>query len=456
MGSNSAKSRSDLLPQKYLELLRRKKEEFIEKASPVRTFNLSVLSSDVATEINWRNFTERYLEDHEDACFWCPPLLKYFRHAEFQSEKRWIDQVFCFRFASHITSSIENTEEEHKTMAVYSTEQIEEKLYSSIHSREAEEDLEIYRLSSNISKAIRDPTNPFNLIINEFKRLMIERFNPTPTKDAVTRKSIPRVTKKGDIGSEIQHFLVNIQYFVSCLIYSISIFYKSVIDSSKLFDLREAIVNYLIDIIITGKVYDILYDMILKKYSKNTKDLNEIIDEHKDITPKKLGINNYLSLRKEDKEEIAKGFGKKKLEEEVLFSFFDAKTNKYEPYEKTIKKMKEIIDLKTPIAKLRAIEGLNKIICICIDNFWRDIDIPPEHLNIDADQYLSILLYMIIKTGSTDIYANVVLCDYLVSLGFRTDYNKYCLTTLMAAFSYILSDDFKNIIDKKSDSIVTY
>eukprot|EP00826_Nyctotherus_ovalis_P017452 TRINITY_DN15145_c0_g2_i1.p1 TRINITY_DN15145_c0_g2~~TRINITY_DN15145_c0_g2_i1.p1 ORF type:complete len:465 (+),score=126.74 TRINITY_DN15145_c0_g2_i1:1259-2653(+) len=455
MGSNNVRSRYDLLPQKYVELLRRRKEEFIEKASPVRTFSLSVLSSDVASEINWRNFTERYLEDHEDTCFWCTPLLKFFRHAEFQSEKRWIDQVFCFRFASHIATAIGSSliQEEEKTVNASILESRAEPNGTSMLSREkkSEEDIEIDRLCANISKAINDVTNPFNLIINEFKRLIVEHFGYSPSKEGSPRKSISRAPPNVDIESEIQQFLVNIQYFVSCLIYSISIFYKSVIDSSKLFSLREVIVNYLIDIIISGKVYDILYDMVRKKSEANMKLLHSKITENKHITPRRLGINSYLSLRKEDKEEIAKGFGKKKLEAEVLFSFFDAKTNTFEPYDKAIKKIKEIVDFRTPMAKLRTIEGLNKIICICIDNFWRDIDIPPEYLNIDADQYLSILLYVIIKAGLTEIYANVVLANYLVSLGFRTDYNKYCLTTLMAAFSYILSDEFTNIMNKASE-----
>ena len=411
MGKGSSNSKGDLHAQ-YAKLLKRKKENYITKASPVKNFTLTILSPELAAEIDWRQFSEGFMDDHKESYFWCDPLLEYIRKAKFHSEKRWIDQVFCYMFASHI-SGVADVDEEVKM--IKSASIIGDKMCrDSIRKNRTEVD----DICLKINEAIRDPTNPFNLIIEKFKSLFIEEYYKE-----IQNKS-----------NELEIVTTNLSCFMQYLIYCIPIFYKSVISSTTLSQVRELLVNHMLDITVKDEVYKILHEIICKKVDDDIKTIKEKIKVNFKIIPKDLKINEFLSLTKEDKEIISAKFNKK---EDGVLGYSNTKG-----YKRAIDCLKSIKTIKTPIKKMETIASLNTIICDCIDNFWSDVEIPEDNLRIDADQYLSILLYIIIQTDDSTIYADVVLADELGKIGFRAGYNKYCLTTLMGAYGYILSKEF--------------
>ena len=51
-----------------------------------------------------------------------------------------------------------------------------------------------------------------------------------------------------------------------------------------------------------------------------------------------------------------------------------------------IKKLKDLRKYEDPLKKARQIQEARDLIPICINEFWRGIDVPAEKLILDADQ----------------------------------------------------------------------
>eukprot|EP00831_Metopus_contortus_P031273 TRINITY_DN25530_c0_g1_i1.p1 TRINITY_DN25530_c0_g1~~TRINITY_DN25530_c0_g1_i1.p1 ORF type:complete len:135 (+),score=31.34 TRINITY_DN25530_c0_g1_i1:113-517(+) len=64
----------------------------------------------------------------------------------------------------------------------------------------------------------------------------------------------------------------------------------------------------------------------------------------------------------------------------------------------------------------------------------------------DADHYLSILIFIIIKAQVPDLFTHVCLTNEFATLGSSSSYNAYCLTTLQACFYHILNVDVTSLL----------
>ncbi len=298
------------------------------------------------------------------------------------------------------------------------------------------EDLEVKRLAAAIDESLRSVQYPFNILIRKFKRLVEKRYERFLGKGPALEQIAASAA-----GTSTQEALVNVQYFVSLMIYSITVFYKSVIGADKMLALREYVANSLVDIVISGKVYDLLLSAIRLKLRSDENTIRAKIKQCAGIRPKDLGINKYLRI---DSEEFP-ATDNPKPESSLVIAIEETKEPqpaagpKTEPYAEAIEKLREVQRLRTPMKKLKAIESLNGVICTCVDQFWKDSSISPKHLFIDADQYMSILLYISIKADVLDMYTHLTLANEIADLGFKVDYNRYCLTSLTAAFVHLIN-----------------
>ena len=135
---------------------------------------------------------------------------------------------------------------------------------------------------------------------------------------------------------------------------------------------------------------------------------------------------------------------KEKLEESLNFIFNTVSTqpsekeknfqkNKFNliPYSNAIEYMKTIVNYKVPIEKLTIIALTSIAITKCVDEYWKkEKDLPPKFLNIDADEIMSIYLYIIYNMNLPSIFTEL---DFIQH--FTTDISKksmvgYYYTTL--------------------------
>ena len=116
---------------------------------------------------------------------------------------------------------------------------------------------------------------------------------------------------------------------------------------------------------------------------------------------------------------------------------------KDEPYSLAIKYLRQIYSYKVPLEKLIIISYLSILITQSVENYWSNIneDIPSNFLNLDADEIMSIYLYIIYKLDSSSILAHLEIIKH-----FTTNYTKqtvlgYYYSTFEGCLRYILQGD---------------
>jgi len=148
---------------------------------------------------------------------------------------------------------------------------------------------------------------------------------------------------------------------------------------------------------------------------------------------------------------------KEKLEESLNFIFYTVSTqpsekeknfekNKFNliPYFNAIEYMKTIVNYKVPIEKLTIIALTSIAITKCVDEYWKkEKDLPPKFLNIDADEIMSIYLYIIYNMNLPSIFTEL---DFIQH--FTTDISKksmvgYYYTTLRGCLDFIMKAETK-------------
>eukprot|EP00826_Nyctotherus_ovalis_P063601 TRINITY_DN9330_c0_g1_i10.p1 TRINITY_DN9330_c0_g1~~TRINITY_DN9330_c0_g1_i10.p1 ORF type:complete len:203 (+),score=47.46 TRINITY_DN9330_c0_g1_i10:217-825(+) len=191
-----------------------------------------------------------------------------------------------------------------------------------------------------------------------------------------------------------------------------------------------------------GSISEILHKLLYSRHIESVKELYIKFSLSRNVTPKVLELNTRLALQQ--------GFLSNELERRGL-SFTELDTSFTEPYEKPIRKLREIQGLRTPLSKLRSLATLNTTICACIETFWRNRS-PPSALPIDPNQYFSLLLYLLLKADSPELFVDLLLLNELRRLGLRMGSAGYCFTTLMNAYEYILSAEFTTVVTKSIDT----
>ncbi len=124
-----------------------------------------------------------------------------------------------------------------------------------------------------------------------------------------------------------------------------------------------------------------------------------------------------------------------------------------QPYQEAIDQLKKLGNLKSPMKKLNAIAKLNGIICKAVDEFWKGIQLDPDNLFIDADQFLCIFVYVIIKSHISDLFTHLNIINEFTTNSSRSNVSGYSLATLQACMYHILTMEKKAILEDESSSI---
>ena len=115
------------------------------------------------------------------------------------------------------------------------------------------------------------------------------------------------------------------------------------------------------------------------------------------------------------------------------------------PYETAIELLKQIRKYKTPFEKMMIIASISNEITDCINDFWADMDqyIKYDFLNIEAEQIMTIFIYIVIKSGITDIAVHCKMIKLFTTCITKTSMIGYYYSTVEASISYIQT--LKNI-----------
>ena len=114
-------------------------------------------------------------------------------------------------------------------------------------------------------------------------------------------------------------------------------------------------------------------------------------------------------------------------------------------YETAIQLLKQIKKYKTPFEKMMIIASISNEITDCINDFWQEMEnyIKKDLLGIEAEQIMTIFIYIIIKSGITDIFVHCKMIKYFTTSTTQTSMIGYYYSTIEASITYIR--DLKNV-----------
>jgi hypothetical protein len=126
------------------------------------------------------------------------------------------------------------------------------------------------------------------------------------------------------------------------------------------------------------------------------------------------------------------------------------------PYKDAIEYMKNIKKYKGPLEKLTIISLTSVIIKDCVDKFWKknyDKELPFKFLNIEADDLLSIYLYIIYNMNMDENFDNIISeFDFIKNFVTQTTIRSivgYYFTTANICINLIIDADEKEDLGKK-------
>ena len=164
----------------------------------------------------------------------------------------------------------------------------------------------------------------------------------------------------------------------------------------------------------------------------------ESIDKNFIYKPKKK--NN----KRESTESISsyKEFSEK-YNNSSFFSEFDVKIEKddiHNPYGKAIEFIELIQYYKTPLEKLTIIALESALITTSVNSFWKEQkNLPNNFLRIDADELLSIYLYIICKMNTDTIFTQLDYIQNFIGLASKQSLVGYFYTTVEGCIKFLIS-----------------
>ena len=197
-------------------------------------------------------------------------------------------------------------------------------------------------------------------------------------------------------------------------------------------------------------------DLVLDINGKEKKiDDDNIIKEDNDDNI----INTDTKTNKDDNEvnnnegiQITSDTGKLNSLTKDFWIKSDSKEFSKEPYGKAIEFIKTIEQFKTPLEKLIIIASVSSLITECVNSYWKNMGgyIKPSMLSIDADELMTILIYIIYQSKNPLLFVHADFINYFTSATTKSTMIGYYYTTLQGCLDYLLQindkEDFKKDI----------
>ena len=116
-----------------------------------------------------------------------------------------------------------------------------------------------------------------------------------------------------------------------------------------------------------------------------------------------------------------------------------------EPYFDAIEYLRQIDTYRVPLEKLTIVALISVIITDCIDQYWDSMknEIPPKLLNIDADELISIYLYIIYKLKMQSLFVHLDFIRYFTTQISKQSMIGYYFTAVEGCLNYILKAEDK-------------
>ena len=122
------------------------------------------------------------------------------------------------------------------------------------------------------------------------------------------------------------------------------------------------------------------------------------------------------------------------------------------PYGQAIEFIKKLSDFKVPLEKLIIIASISSLITECVNRYWKSMErfIQPSMLSIDADELMTIFMYIIYKCHMPLLFVHADFIKYFTSPTTKSTMIGYYYTTLQGCLDFLLEVKDKGEFTKES------
>ena len=122
------------------------------------------------------------------------------------------------------------------------------------------------------------------------------------------------------------------------------------------------------------------------------------------------------------------------------------------PYGQAIEFLKKLSDFKVPLEKLIIIASISSLITECVNKYWKSMErfIQPSMLSIDADELMTIFMYIIYKSHMPLLFVHADFIKYFTSPTTKSTMIGYYYTTLQGCLDFLLEVKDKGEFTKEA------
>jgi hypothetical protein len=193
------------------------------------------------------------------------------------------------------------------------------------------------------------------------------------------------------------------------------------------------------------KIIDINDDNNIDTSSKKNQDNNINTDELK--LKVDLNRNNSENLK------VTSDSGKLNIITREFSLLSKEKEYSKTPYGEAIEFIKKIVEFKVPLEKLVIIASVSSLITQSVNKYWKNMGryIEPSMLSIDADELMTIFMYIIYKSNMPLLFVHADFIKYFTSPTTKSTMIGYYYTTLQGCLDFLLEIKEKGDFTKESN-----
>jgi len=188
------------------------------------------------------------------------------------------------------------------------------------------------------------------------------------------------------------------------------------------------------DLLLRRNLFRCIYKIKSKLLEKKKQYFSRCLVEHYNIKPYSLSISPYFSLDPNFRNSflnVLKIQGANMLSTKILYNEIE--------FRESIFNLREINKYESMLEKIDAIYNIRSILLKEIDNFWENIPIRKVYKIIDADNLLSLVIYLIIKCQMNDLITELAVIDDLLDSKIKSSRKGYFFNLMNSSLEYFIS-----------------
>ena len=388
MGNNTKSRKS--IKEEYLKLVEKKKREYFKKNESV----IFACDFRVSFTQKWKEFVLEEIQESKKifpASTWPEALEHNCRSWKTVNDNKYRSNIVLFDYLQEHKSGFHNPSRLRRTII---------KVPENIENNPI--DFDAVSIFEFLNGHFDQSTHYIANMILVFKQHFCAK-----------NQSILQITEEQALysGGSYEHLskslMKEIKNFIMIVLQTMIYYYGGLL-AKKMQENPSQMYDFILEKIISKEIHDILIHSYSISRPQELLSYKEKLSQLSGITCQDLQVNDLYCL---DKMENARENG----------------------YCMAIESLKEINLKFTPMQKFEVISQTTDLICGSIDDYWKyDQSIDQEKLAVDGDNFLSIYIYIVIKSKVLELNANLWIIKQLGRKNLQSGTMGYFLTTLEA------------------------